>query len=229
MVSAMHEWDSGEGVATLDLPEWSRLLRLARQAERRTSMAGLASFLLAKAKQVSDGVPTAMHGGKQGRDTFAVHRSDHAFQAYFSANPWWPDHSEDDPLEQRWSLLGGWFGLPPALALSTADATARRHDPASVFIPPFAVAYAADLVYRLARHGQPPTWSEVWDRWGAQLPAIGYPPSRRFDSLPDSLRRAARRGASPEIPTQLVTVDEYPGFEPLVRALRAGELKLVHG
>src|SRR5690606_22797644 len=156
----MHEWDSGDGAATLDLPEWSRLLRLARQAERRAAIEGLASFLLAKAKQVSDGVPTAMHEGRIGSETFAAHRTESALQRYFSANPWWPGSRGAEDLEQRWTFLGGWFGLPPAVALATADGSAWRHDPAYVFVPPFAVAYATDFVVRLARLREPATWGD---------------------------------------------------------------------
>lgn len=225
----MHEADGDDGLATLDLPEWSRLLRLARLAERGASIPGLASFLVAKAKQVSDGVTTALHGGTLGAAAFDEHRRDPALQAYFEPNPWWPRTPEGDELAQRWTFLGGWFGLPPAVALTTADGSARRHDPAYVFVPPFAVAYATDRVVRLAQAGSPPTWLELWRRWAAGLPAIGYPPSRRNDSLHDSLRRSARRGADLAIVDQAVRVQAYPGFVTLLRQLREGELKLVRG
>lgn len=233
----MHELDGGDGVATLDLPEWGELLRLSGQAQRITGIAGLASFLMAKAKQVSDAVPSVLHGGKLGVDTFQVHRRDLALAQYFDANPWWPGseapqpgdtlHPEQAAMESRWTLLGGWFGLPPAIALATADGTARRHDPAFVFVPGFAVAYATDLVVRLAGQGPPPTWRDVWDRWRALLPAIGYPPTRRNESLADSLARARRRGADAGIVEQRVTVAGYPGFEAVARQLKARELRLV--
>ena len=55
-------------------------------------------------------------------------------------------------LVERWTFLGGWFGLPPSTALTTSDGAGLRHDPVYVFVPPFAVAYARDFVVRLARH-----------------------------------------------------------------------------
>jgi hypothetical protein len=230
--------DMDEGVATLDLPEWTQLLWLARQAERSAGIPGLASFLMAKAKQVSDAVPSVMHGGKLGLETFQAHRRDRALAQYFGTNPWWPGPTEDprtpEPSDteraakdSRWAFLGGWFGLPPAVALATADGAARRHDPAYVFVPAFAVAYATDLVVRLAGEVAPPTWREIWDRWRAIVPAIGYPPTRRNDSLTDSLTRAARRGADPSIVDQRVSVAGYPGFDALVRQLKASELRVV--
>jgi len=223
----MHDWNGGDGVATLDLPEWPQLTRLARQAERTAGIPGLTSFLMAKAKQVSDGVPSAIHGGKVGLDTFQQHRCDRALARYFSANPWWPGPGAEEPLEGRWAFLGGWFALPPTVALATADGTARRHDPAYVFMPPFAVAYATDLVVRLVGEGEPPTWTELWGRWRAALPAVGYPPTRRNDSLADSLGRAAKRGADPQIVAQRVHVADYPGFQAVARVLQSTELRLV--
>jgi hypothetical protein len=227
MVIAMHELNGSEGVATLDLPEWPRLLQLARQAERTSSILGLTSFLMAKAKQVSDGVASAMHGGKVGAALFEAHRSDRAIAQFFVANPWWPVPDTLESLEERWTFLGGWFGLPPTTALATTDGAARRHDPVNVFVPPFAVAYAADLVVRLAGQTPVTTWSELWDRWGALLPAVGHPPSRRNDSLADSLARCVKRGADPEIAGQRVCVDGYPGFDALARQLKTSELRLV--
>lgn len=223
----MHELDGGDGVATLDLPEWTALLRLVRQAERVASMPGLASFLMAKAKQVSDAVPSVMHGGKLGAETFAFHRRNPMLGQYFVTNPWWPGSTTEEPLEGRWAFLGGWFALPPAVALATADGAARRHDPAYVFVPPFAVAYATDFVVRLVGEGEPATWRRVWDRWCGHMPAVGYPPMRRNDSLLDSLTRTAKRGADPGIVDQPVSVAAYPGFEALARQLQANELRLV--
>lgn len=223
----MHELDGGDGVATLDLPEWPELLRLVRQAERFTSIPGLASFLMAKAKQVSDAVPSVIHGGKLGAETFAFHRRDRTLAQYFGTNPWWPGAAAEEALEGRWAFLGGWFGLPPAVALATADGAARRHDPAYVFVPAFAVAYATDLVVRLVGQGEPVTWGQVWERWRGQMPSVGYPPTRRNDSLRDSLTRAARRGADPEIVDQRVSAEAYPGFEALARQLQVKELRLV--
>ena len=78
----MHEMD--DGVMTLDLPEWTQLLRLVRQAERGAGIPGLASFLMAKAKQVSDAVPSVIHGGEIGLETFRAHRRS------FATWPLWP-------------------------------------------------------------------------------------------------------------------------------------------
>lgn len=238
----MHDLDGGDGVATLDLPEWPKLTRLARHAERGAGIPGLASFLMAKAKQVSDGVPTALHGGKLGAEAFGQHRLDRALAQYFGTNPWWPGASNQGSLggprtpeateleraaaDSRWAFLGGWFGLPPAVALATADGTARRHDPAYVFMPAFAVAYATDLVVRLAGPA-PATWADLWDRWRAIVPPVGYPPTRRNDSLADSLVRTAKRGADPAIVGQPVEVAAYPGFDALARQLKSTELRLV--
>jgi len=224
----MQEMD--DGLMTLDLPEWSQLLRIVRQAERGAGIPGLASFLMAKAKQVSDAVPSVIHGGKLGLDTFQAHRRDRALAQYFGTNPWWPGSTPQDPAEAsepdgRWAFLGGWFGLPPAVALATADGAARRHDPAYVFMPPFAVAYATDLVVRLAGP-EPTTWREVWERWRNLLPPVGYPPTRRNDTLIESLTRAARRGADCGIIDQRVIVKAYPGFKALAKQLKAGELRV---
>jgi hypothetical protein len=221
----MHEMD--DGVATLDLPEWTQLLRLVRQAERSAGIQGLASFLMAKAKQVSDAVPSVIHGGKLGLDTFQAHRRDRGLAQYFGTNPWWPGPSGEDPLEGRWAFLGGWFGLPPAVALATADGAARRHDPAYVFVPAFSVAYATDFVVRLVGETEAPTWREVWDRWRVVVPAVGYPPTRRNDTLTESLTRASRRGADPGIVDQRVIVTGYPSFEALARQLKASGLRVV--
>jgi hypothetical protein len=227
----MHDWNGGEGVATLDLPEWSRLIQLARQAEHLAGISGLASFLMAKAKQVSDGVPSVIHAGTLGVETFRAHRSDRALAQYFGTNPWWPGPRTHEPMEVRWAFLGGWFALPPAVALATADGAARRHDPSYVFVPSFAVAYATDLVVRLAGSGRglpsAPTWAELWDRWRAVVPAVGYPPTRRNDTLADSLRRTARRGADPAIVVQRVCAAAYPGFQALAQQLKASALRLV--
>lgn len=222
----MYELNGGDGVATLDLPEWPRLIRLARQAERSCTMPGLASFLMAKAKQVSDGVASAMHGGKAGLEVFDAHRRDPAIEQLLGVNPWWPS-SATDSLVERWTFLGGWFGLPPSIALTTSDGAGLRHDPVYVFVPPFAVAYATDFVVRLARQSDPPTWNELWERWGSRLPSIGFPPSRRNDSLADSLARSARRGADPSILDLRVCAAEYPGFDALARQLKTSELRLV--
>ncbi len=224
-MSAEHE-GRRDGAATLELPDWPQLTRLARHTERFTAIPGLASFLIAKAKQVSNGIASAMHGGELGQTLFDAHRVDPAIEKRFAANPWWPS-GDDDSLAERWTFLGGWFGLPPTFALATSDGAGLRHDPVTVFVPTFAVAYATDYVVRLARQTEPPMWSELWDRWSARLPSIGFPALRRKDSLADSLTRSLRRGADPKIVDQRVQTAEYPGFDAVARQLEVSELRLV--
>lgn len=213
---------------TLDLPEWSWLLRLARRAEQVSGLGGLTSLLLAKGKQASDGVPTAMDEGALGAETFRSLRREPSYQLYFRANPWWPgehEHERGPRLEDRWSLLGGWFGLPPIVALSTSDGAGRRHDPAYVFMPQFAVAYATDLVTRLMAGRSAPTWGSLWARWSDLLPAVTTP-SQAQGSFEDFLRRTQRFGSDPSIIERRVDAGRYPGFSRVARALQGTDLQL---
>lgn len=212
----------------MDLPEWSWLLRLARGAEQVCGFTGLASFLLAKAKQASDGVPTAIYEGRQGAEVFRCHSRDITYQRYFRANPWWPgeeEHQRGPRMEDRWSFLGGWFGLPPVLALSTSDGAGRRHDPSYVFMPLFSVAYATDLVARLMGGLDSPTWADVWARWARVLPCVTTPSQSR-GSFDDFLHRVERQGADPAVGGQRVSARSYPGFSRVARDLQASESQL---
>lgn len=209
----------------MDLPEWSWLLRLARRAERTSGLIGLTSFLLAKGKQASDGVPTAIYEGELGAKTFRRHQQDESYQLYFRANPWWPgedEHERGPRLEDRWSLLGGWFGLPPIVALATSDGAGRRHDPSYVFMPYAAVAYATDLVIRLLMGLDVPTWSDVWARWSSMLPTV-ITPSQADGSFEDFLRRTERWGADLAVARGRVDAERYPGFARVARDLQNSE------
>lgn len=208
---------------TMDLPEWSWLLRLARRAEGSSGLTGLGSFLLAKAKQASDGVPTAIDDGELGAEIFGSHQRETSYQLYFRANPWWPgelEHERGPGLEARWSFLGGWFGLSPIVALATADGAGRRHDPSYVFMPQFAVAYATDLVIRLTAGLDSPTWTDLWARWSRVLPTITTP-SQAEGSFEDFLRRTHRCGADPDIAGRPVSTRRYPGFRRVAQELQA--------
>lgn len=212
---------------TMDLPEWSWFLRLAQRAERVSRLDGLASFLLAKGKQASDGVPSMVFQDERGADVFRDHSKDGSYQLYFRTNPWWPgeEESERGPrLEQRWSFLGGWFGLPPVVALSTADGAGRRHDPSYVFMPHFAVAYATDLVVRLLSGLEDPCWADVWSRWSRVLPTVTAP-SQAHGTFEDFLERMRRWGSDPSIVERPITVRGYPGFARVARELQSSESK----
>ncbi|MCA9711005.1 MAG: hypothetical protein KDK70_34505 [Myxococcales bacterium] len=209
----------------MDLPEWSWLLRLARRAERVSGLVGLASFLLAKAKQASDGVPSAIDEGEHGAEFFRAHRRDSSYQLYFRSNPWWPGELEAERgprMEDRWAFLGGWFGLPPIVALATADGAGRRHDPSYVFMPHFSVAYATDLATRLMTEAPEFTWAKVWSRWSRVLPNV-CAPTQSAGSFDDFLLRMTRWGAQREIADQHPSARAYPGFARVARELQAVE------
>jgi len=210
---------------TMDLPEWSWLLRLVRVAERVSGLDGLASFLLAKAKQASDGVPSVVFQDERGAEVFRAHAQDDSYQRYFRTNPWWPGEEESERglgMEDRWSFLGGWFGLPPVMALSTADGAGRRHDPSYVFMPHFAVAYATDLVVRLLPGLEAPSWADVWRRWSRMLPTVTAP-SQAQGTFEDFLARTHRWGSDASIVERPLRAEGYPGFTRVTRQLQSSE------
>lgn len=209
----------------MDLPEWSWLLRLVQRAERVSQLNGLASFLLAKAKQASDGIPSTIYEGDEGAEVFRTHSKDSSYQEYFRTNPWWPgeeEHERGPRMEDRWSFMGGWFGLPPIVALATSDGAGRRHDPSYVFMPHFSVAYAADVVVRLLGGLEAPCWADVWTRWDRMLPRVTAP-SQAHGTFDEFLERTQRWGADRSIIERKIDPRRYPGFSRVARQLQSSD------
>jgi len=208
--------------------QWEQLRRLARKAEDVSKIDGLYSFLLATAKGESDGVPSAMNSETDGEPAYRLFCHDRNFAGRYSDNYWRPEVcTEDDPLASRWSYSGGWFQMMPAVALATSDDRGHLHDPARVFDPPFAVAYATDLVRRLKVGYGAQTWGDIRAGWA--LPKWAKPDSTA-EGKADVLERFQRRleqtsamGADPDLVTKAVSTRKYPGFTAVLHALLVAE------
>lgn len=208
--------------------QWERLQTLARKAEQLSGMDGLYSFLLATAKGESDGRPSSMNVKTDGGPAFKLFCRSMNYDGRYENNPWRPSVcAPSDPLASRWSYSGGWFQMMPATALATGDHRGHRHDPARVFDPPFAVAYATDLVRRLRVGYGSKTWGDVRAGWA--LPKWGRPDStadgkakvlERFDRRLDQV---AFRGADPGLASKTFTTQRYPGFTAVLHGLLAAE------
>lgn len=208
--------------------QWEPLRRLARMAEEVSRIDGLYSFLLATAKGESGGVPSAMNAATDGEPALRLLCHERNFAGRYRDNPWRPEAcTEGDPLAPRWSYSGGWFQMMPAVALATSDARGHVHDPARVFDPPFAVAYATDLVRRLKVGYGAETWGDIRAGWA--LPKWAKPDSaaegkavvlERFDAR---LEQMSGMGADPTLAAKAVSTRHYPGFGAVLDALLAAE------
>jgi hypothetical protein len=204
--------------------QWEHLRRLARVAEDVSQIDGLYSFLLATAKGESGGVPSAMNSKTDGGPAFSLFCHDRNFAGRYSDNPWRPEAcTKDDPLASRWSYSGGWFQIMPAVALATSDDRGHMHDPARVFDPPFAVAYATDLVRRLKVGYGAETWGDIRAGWA--LPSWARPSSEAEGKLVvierfiERLDQVSSMGADPALATEAVSTRHYPGFTKVLHAL----------
>lgn len=209
-------------------PQWERLQLLARKAEEVTGMQGLYSYLLATAKGESAAVPSAMNTKTDGVPAFRLFCKDMNYLGRYAANPWRPTIcDESDPLAPRWSYSGGWFQIMPAVALATADERGHLHDPARVFDPPFAVAYAADLVRRIKVGYGAQTWGDIRAGWA--LPKWARPDStaqgkaKVLERFTERLAQVASRGVDTELATKTFTSSNYPGFTTVLHALLAAD------
>lgn len=198
-------------------PQWERLKRLARRAEEVTGITGLFSYLLATADRESSGVPTAMNTETDGKPAFKLFCREFNYDGRFKSNPWRPATCDaSDPLASRWAYSGGWFATMTSTALATRDKRGHNHDPARVFDPPFAVAYATDLVMRLRTGFGAETWGDIRAGWA--LPKWSRPDStaqgkaRVLERFDENLRAVASRGADPDLAGKPVDTSKYPGF-----------------
>lgn len=214
--------------------QWERLRTLARAAEDVSRIDGLSSYLLATAKGESDGVPSAMNTKTDGGPAFSLFCHDRNFGGRYRENPWRPKVCTDaDPLASRWSYSGGWFQMMPAVALATSDERGHRHDPARVFDPPFAVAYATDLVRRIKVGYGAETWGDIRAGWA--LPTWARPDSSAegkavvIDRFIDRLGQVASMGADRELATRAINTKHYPGFTAVLHALLVAEGRLPKG
>lgn len=208
--------------------DWDRMRTLAAAAERETGMHNLYSFLLAAARTESAGRASAMNTATDAKPAFSLFCRDQNFARRYAQNPWRPQTcTPDAPGAARWAYSGGWFQIMPATALATADKRAHTHDPARVFDPPFAVAYAVDLAARIARNYGAQTWGDVRAGWA--LPRWAKPSStsegkaRNQERFRTSAAALGSFGVAPNIDRLAVSPDSYPGFTHVLHALLALE------
>ena len=115
----------------------------------------------------------------------------------------------------------------PATALATADKRGHRHDPARVFDPPFAVAYATDLVRRIKVGYGAQTWGDIRAGWA--LPKWARPDSTAegkavsIERFERRLSQMASMGANPNLASTSVSTRNYPGFTTVLQALLAAD------
>ena len=208
--------------------DWNRLRTLAAVAERETGMHNLYSFLLAAARTESAGRASAMNTATDAKPAFSLFCRDQNFERRYAQNPWRPEVcTPSSPGAARWAYSGGWFQIMPATALATADKRGHAHDPARVFDPPFALAYAVDLAARIARNYGAQTWGDVRAGWA--LPRWAKPSSTAAGKArnQENFRRSAAAlgefGVAPNIDTLPVKTSGYPGFTHMLHALLAAE------
>lgn len=214
--------------------EWERLRSLARKAEEVSKIDGLYSYLLATAKGESGGVPSAMNTETDGEPAYSLFCNDRNFAGRYSDNPWRPEVcTDDDPLASRWSYSGGWFQIMPATALATSDDRGHMHDPARVFDPPFAVAYATDLVRRIKVGYGAETWGDIRAGWA--LPKWARPDSTAegktvvIERFNKRLDQVASMGVDRDLATKGINTRHYPGFTAVLHALLVAEGRMKPG
>ena len=210
-------------------PDRSRLIALGRAAEIASGIEGLTEYLLAVAFRESKFVSSAI--GDIGQGAALLCHYDFIRARFRKAgNQWAPDLSSQDsclldPRRKRWDHSGGWFGLLPVTALSQ-DELGHAMDPARIFDPPFAVAFAAGLVRSLVTRYGARTWADVRAGWKrpALADASNQDPDKRalIDRFLGDLRNLEFLGLEPSFAHQAVQVSAWPGFLPVLRAtLRA--------
>lgn len=208
--------------------DWDRLRTLAAAAERETGMTALYSFLLAAARTESAGRSSAMNTATDAKPAFSLFCRDQNFARRYAGNPWRPQTcTPDAPGASRWAYSGGWFQIMPATALATADGRAHTHDPARVFDPPFAVAYAVDLAARIARNYGARTWGDVRAGWAlprwAKPDTVSEGKAKNQERFRNSAAALRSFGVAPDIDQLPVKSSSYPGFTHVLHALLAKE------
>lgn len=191
-------------------------------------MEGLYSYLLATAKGESGGRPSKINIETDGKPAFRLFCRDMNYLGRYANNPWRPAICDaSDPLAPRWSYSGGYFQIMPAVALATADERAHTHDPARVFDPPFAVAYAADLVRRIKVGYGAETWGDIRAGWA--LPKWARPDSTAsgkavvLERFAKRIRQVRSMGVDQDIATKTFTTRNYPGFTRVLHELLAAD------
>ena len=117
--------------------------------------------------------------------------------------------------------------MMPAVALATSDDRGHLHDPALVFDPPFAVAYAADLVRRIKVGYGAQTWGDIRAGWA--LPSWARPDSQAegkaitIERFEKRLGQVASMGADRDLASKAVSTTHYPGFSAVLHGLLAAE------
>ena len=212
-------------------PQWNHLKRLAQLAEEFTGITGLYSHLLAKADNESKGVMTAINAEGDGPSAFKLFCRDFNYNGRFKNNPWRPSECKrSDALASRWAYSGGWFGMMTATALGTRDKRGHNHDPARVFDPPFAVAYATDLVYRLRTGAGARNWGDIAGGWAllkwARHDNQGEGKQKVIERYNKNLRNQKSRGADVDLATKSVRTSSYPGFTATLHYLLQAEGRL---
>ncbi|MCR9165536.1 MAG: hypothetical protein ACE37F_00785 [Nannocystaceae bacterium] len=208
--------------------DWDRMRTLAAVAERETGMHNLYSFLLAAARTESGGRSSAMNTATDAKPAFSLFCRDQNFARRYAQNPWRPSTCTPQAAgAARWAYSGGWFQIMPATALATADKRAHTHDPARVFDPPFAVAYAVDLAARIARNYGARTWGDVRAGWAlprwARPEAVSEGKTRNQERFRRSAAALRSFGVAPNIDQLPVKTAGYPGFTHVLHALLATE------
>ena len=168
--------------------------------------------------------PSTLHTLRE----FSLFCRDQNFERRYAANPWRPRTcTPDAPGSARWAYSGGWFQIMPATALATADKRAHTHDPARVFDPPFAVAYAVDLAARIARNYGARTWGDVRAGWAlprwAKPEAVSEGKAKNQERFRRSAAALGSFGVAPNIDQLAVKAASYPGFTHVLHALLATE------
>lgn len=204
-------------------PQRERLERLAAAAEQASGIPDLAQFLLASAYTESRFYTTAINTddgpaalsllcNKRNRDRFA-------------GNPWLPAVTSTaackaDVRGLRWKYSGGWLGLMPAVALASSNA-AHMMDPARVFDPAYAVAFATQHVRNLHRNYDGRDYQSIRAGWAA--PSFAHPgiqSDREALSAKHFAEAIAATGVRPDLASRQVQVPgSYPGLLPILIAV----------
>jgi hypothetical protein len=208
-------------------PEWDRIVRLAGDAERAARIPGLRDYIIAVAYWEARGIPGAY---RQGTWKDPILCEDVNYEVRFADNPWLPKPCLTGPTVSRWAYTGGIGGLAPTTALNTSDKRGRRHDPARVFDLPFAMAYEADLVYRLRTKNGAVNFDRV--RAGWKYPSWADEPLSHsgrkgvHDRFLEALAATKEYGVNQKLHLKGVSVHRYPGFAKVLKAMLVADGRL---
>jgi hypothetical protein len=194
-------------------PEWDRIIRLAEDAERVAKIPGLRDYIIAVAYWEARGIPGAYRKGSWNDPLLCEPVN---YEQRFKDNPWLPKPCLTGKTVPRWAYSGGIGGLVPTTALNTSDGRGRLHDPARVFDLPFAMAYMADLAYRLrTKHGAV-NFDRVragWKYHGWADEPLSHSGRRGVhERFLEALAATKQYGVDQKLHLKGVSVHRYPGF-----------------